>query len=286
MTVFIDEKNKVVVQGITGRVGKVQTKFMLDYGTGIVAGVVPGKEGEEVYGVPVYDFVEDAVKRHGADTSIIFVPASYTIGAAYEAIRAGIKLIVVVTEGIPVHQTMRIIAYAKSKNATVLGPNTPGVISPGRSKIGIMPANLYRKGDVGIVARSATLSYEIAGNLTNAGIGQSTCLGIGGDRVTGVTFVDVLENFEKDDETERVVIVGEVGRTVEEEAAEYIKDKFSKPVVAYIAGRAAPKGKRMGHAGAIVERGMGFVESKIKAFEDAGVKVVGYPSKIVDEIER
>lgn len=284
MTILVDEETRLIVQGITGRIGTVQTKLMLDYGTRIVAGVTPGKEGQTVYGVPVYDLVEDAVEEYPADASIIFVPAGFTCDAAFEAMEAGVKLIVIVTEGLPVHDALRIKAMADQVKAIVIGPNTPGVISPAKAKIGIMPANLFKEGNVGLVARSATLAYEIAGNLTEAGIGQSTCLGIGGDRVTGLTFVDVLKLFEEDEETDIVVMVGEIGRTVEEEAATYIKKKFRKPVVAFIAGRHAPSGKRMGHAGAIIERGRGTADSKIRALEDAGVEVVDCPSDVREAV--
>lgn len=274
----------MIVQGITGRVGSVQTRLMLNYGTKIVAGVTPGKGGQTVEGIPVYNTVREALREHPADSSISFVPATSAKDAAFEAINAGLKLLVIITEHIPVHDTMKIKAMAERYGVTVLGPNTPGIISPGKTKLGIMPGNLYTPGEVGIVARSATLSYEIAGNLTEAGIGQTTCLGIGGDMVTGVTFVDILKMFEADQDTKAIVIVGEIGRTVEEEAAEFIKKHVSKPVVAYIGGRHAPLGKRMGHAGAIIERGRGTAETKITALHEAGVKVIECPMEIVSAI--
>jgi succinyl-CoA synthetase alpha subunit len=284
MTILVDEKTKVVIQGMTGRIGSVQTGLMLEYGTKVVAGVTPGKAGEIVEGVPVYDTVEEAISTHIADASIIFVPAAAAMDAAFEAIRAGIKLLVIITEHIPIHDTMKIKALAEKEGTTVIGPNTPGVISPGKAKLGIMPGNLFRPGKIGIVARSATLAYEMAGNLSMAGIGQSTCIGIGGDRVTGTTFVDMLELFEDDPETEAVVMVGEIGRTIEEEAADYIGRDMTKPVVAFIAGRSAPPGKRMGHAGAIIEHGRGSAESKIKSLQGSGVKVICRPMQVVETI--
>jgi len=281
MTILADENSRVVVQGITGNIGSVQTKLMLEYGTRIVAGVTPGKGGQSIYDIPVYNTVKEALLEHEAEASILFVPAGRVLNAAGEAIDAGIGMLVIVTEHVPVHDTLRMKALTQKQGVTILGPNTPGMISPGKTKIGIMPGNLYRSGNVGIVSRSATLAYEIAGNLTEAGIGQSTCAGIGGDPVTGVTFVDLLKLFEKDDETSIVVLIGEVGRTVEEEAADYIANKFSKPVVAYVVGRTAPPEKKMGHAGAIIERGRGTAESKIEAFRRAGVSVISRPSDVV-----
>jgi succinyl-CoA synthetase alpha subunit len=284
LTILVNENTRVIIQGITGRIGSAQTRLMLDYGTRVVAGVTPGKGGQTVEGVPVYSTVSEALREHPADSSVIFVPATSAKDAAFEAINAGLKLLVIITEHIPVHDTMKIKAMAERHGVTVLGPNTPGVISPGKTKLGIMPGNLYMPGQVGIAARSATLSYEIAGNLTEAGIGQTTCLGIGGDMVTGVTFVDVLKMFEADQDTKALVIVGEIGRTVEEEAAEFIKKHVSKPVVAYIGGRYAPLGKRMGHAGAIIEHGRGTAETKVAALREAGVKVIECPMEVVSAI--
>jgi len=285
MTILAEENTRVVVQGITGNIGSAQTKLMLEYGTRIVAGVTPGKGGQSVHNIPVYDTVQQAVLEQGAEASILFVPPGRVLDAAEEAIEAGIGMLVIITEHVPVHDTMRVKALAQKEEVTVLGPNTPGIISPGKTKIGIMPGNLYRSGKVGIVSRSATLAYEIAGNLTEAGVGQSTCAGIGGDPVTGVTFVDLLELFQEDDETSLVVIIGEVGRTVEEEAADYIEKKLSKPVVACVVGRTAPPEKKMGHAGAIIERGRGTAESKIDAFRRAGVSVIDHSSEIVLHVE-
>ncbi len=282
MAILADEGTKVIIQGITGRVGSAQAKLMLDYGTRIVAGVTPGRGGQEVHGIPVYDSVEEALKEHEADASVVFVPASAARDSVFEAIECGLRLVVVVTERIPIHDAMRMKALADAKGAVLIGPNTPGIITPGRTKLGIMPGNLYRRGDIGIVARSATLAYEIAANLTEAGMGQSTCLGIGGDRVTGITFVDALRLFEEDEETRGVVLVGEIGRRVEEEAADYIREGFGKPVLAFIAGREAIPGKRMGHAGAIIEGGKGTAESKIEALRRAGAAVIDRPSEVVE----
>jgi len=287
MTILADKDTRVIVQGITGRIGAVQTRLMLDYGTKIVAGVTPGKEGQIVEGVPVYDTVKDAADRRSIDASIIFVPAPSARDAAFEAIAAGIRLLVIVTERIPIHDALKIRSFGKKMHAIVIGPNTPGIISPGRTKIGIMPGNLFKAGHVGVVARSATLSYEIAGNLTEAGIGQSTCVGIGGDHVTGVTLLDVLKLFQEDEQTRAVVVVGEVGRTVEEEVAEYVKaGSFEKPVVSFIAGRSAPEGRRLGHAGAIIEGGKGTAESKIRALKDAGIPVADRPSDIPEMVKQ
>ncbi|EKP95851.1 succinate--CoA ligase subunit alpha [Thermaerobacter subterraneus] len=281
MAILIDERTRVVVQGITGHQGSFHTGQMIEYGTRVVAGVSPGKEGQEVKGVPVYDTVEAAVEKHGATASVIFVPAPFTKDAVLEALEAGIKLVVVITEHVPLHDAMEIMARARLKGATIIGPNTFGVISPGKSKIGIMPNQIYTPGRVGIVARSGTLSYEIAASLSQAGFGQSTVVGMGGDRVVGLSFIDVLKMFEQDRETEAVVLVGEIGGTAEEEAAEYIKG-MSKPVVAYLAGKHAPPGKRMGHAGAIIERGRGTYQSKVEALEAAGAWVAALPWQVAD----
>lgn len=279
MAILVDEKTKVLVQGITGNQGTFHAEQMQQFGTRVVAGVSPGREGQEVHGVPVYDTVERAVERHGANAAVLFVPAPFTKDAAFEAIDAGVKLVVVITEHVPLQDAMQITAFAKSRGTTVVGPNTFGVISPGKSKIGIMPNHIFKPGQVGIVARSGTLSYEIAAALSDAGLGQTTVVGMGGDRVVGLSFIDVLQLFEKDEETEAVVLVGEIGGTAEEAAAEYIKG-MSKPVVAYLAGREAPPGKRMGHAGAIIERGRGTYESKVKALTAGGAKVAQLPWEV------
>ncbi|MCS7126509.1 MAG: succinate--CoA ligase subunit alpha [Aigarchaeota archaeon] len=282
MTVLINSETRVVVQGITGREGSFHTKTMLNYGTKIVAGVTPGKGGSIVEGVPVYDSVKEALRRHPEiDTSIVFVPARYASEAVYEAIEAGLNLVVIITEGIPVHESMKFTRYAKLNNTVIVGPNCPGVISPGESKVGIMPGQVFSKGRVGIVSRSGTLTYEIAYAMTKAGIGQSTSIGIGGDPVLGTTFIDALEMFREDDGTDAVVLIGEIGGDMEERAARYIiEERYEKPVVAYIAGRTAPPGKRMGHAGAIISMGVGDAASKIKMLREAGVDVAELPSQI------
>lgn len=282
MTVLVNSDTRVVVQGITGREGSFHTRAMLKYGTKILAGVTPGKGGMEVEGVPVYDSVFEAKRKHPEiDTSIIFVPARFTPDAVYEAIEAGISLVVVITEGIPVHETMRFVRYARLSGATIIGPNCPGIISPGESKVGIMPGHVFSKGRVGIVSRSGTLTYEIAYAMTRAGIGQSTAIGIGGDPIPGISFIDALEFFREDPETDAVVLIGEIGGDMEERAAKYIVEQgYEKPVVAYVAGRTAPPGKRMGHAGAIISMGMGDAASKMKTLREAGAEVAELPSQI------
>ncbi|HHY38421.1 MAG TPA: succinate--CoA ligase subunit alpha [Clostridia bacterium] len=284
MAIIVDEKTKVVVQGITGNQGSFHARQMLAYGSRVVAGVSPGKGGQELDGIPVYDTVEEAVERRGANASVIFVPARFAKDAALEAISAGVSVVVIITERIPLHDAIYIMAYAREKGVTVIGPNTFGIISPGKCKIGIMPHQIYAPGPVGIAARSGTLSYEVAAALTGAGFGQSTVVGLGGDRVVGQRFVDVLKKFEQDPETKGVVLVGEIGGSAEEEAAEYVKG-MTKPVVAYLAGKAAPPGKRMGHAGAIIERGRGTFESKVKALEGAGVRVASVPWEVASLVK-
>lgn len=276
MAIIVDEKTRVVVQNATGNQGRFHVAQMLAYGTRVVAGVAPGKGGSAIEGVPVYDTVEQAVLHHGVNASVGFVPATFARDAAFEAIDAGLNVVVVITEHIPVHDAMAIMTFARQRGATIVGPNTFGVISPGKAKLGIMPTIAYSPGPVGVVARSGTLSYEIAAALTAAGLGQSTVVGLGGDRVVGLSFVEVLKRFEDDPATSAVVLVGEIGGSAEEEAAEFIKG-MTKPVVAYIAGRSAPAGKRMGHAGAIIERGRGTFEGKVKALEAAGVSVATLP---------
>lgn len=279
VAIIINEKTKVVVQGITGNQGAFHAAQMLAYGSRVVAGVSPGKSGQEVHGLPVYDTVEDAVEKHGANASVLFVPARFAKDAAFEAIDAGVAVVVIITEHIPVHDTLDIMAFAKEKGTTVIGPNTFGIISPGKCKIGIMPNQIYAAGCVGIAARSGTLSYEVAQSLTRAGLGQSTVVGLGGDRVVGQSFVSILKQFAKDPDTEACVLVGEIGGTQEEEAAELIKG-MNKPVVAYLAGKSAPPGKRMGHAGAIIERGRGTFESKVKALEAGGARIAQLPWEV------
>jgi len=285
MGIIVNRDTRVIVQGITGLQGSFHTHLMLDYGTQIVAGITPGKGGTEVHGVPVYDSVSEAVEKHSATASIIFVPAPFAAEAALEAMESNLKTVVLITEHIPVKDTIQIMAYAKRQGTTVIGPNTPGIITPDECKLGIMPSHIFGKGKIGIASRSGTLTYEIAAELTRADLGQSTCLGLGGDPVVGLNFVDALKMFRQDRETKAIVLIGEIGGNAEEQAAEYIssnlKSKLSMlPVVAFVAGRAAPPGKRMGHAGAIVMGKTGTAESKIKAFKEAGVDVAEKPSDI------
>ncbi|NPB01688.1 MAG: succinate--CoA ligase subunit alpha [Methanopyri archaeon] len=279
---MIESTTRVLVQGITGRHGSFHTGLMLEYGTNVVAGVTPGKGGEEVHGVPVFDTVEEAVDETGAEASVVFVPAPFAPDAVMEAIEAGLDPIVVITEHIPAHDTMMFVQLAEEYGVRIIGPNTPGIIvPPERTKMGIMPHQVFSEGSVAVASRSGTLTYEIVHHLTEAGIGQSVCVGLGGDTVVGMTFIDFLEMVEEDPDTEAVVLIGEIGGSAEEEAAEYIAETdYPKPVVAYIAGRHAPPGKRMGHAGAIVHRGQGTAESKEKAFLEAGVEVAKTPWEV------
>ncbi len=281
MGILVDSDTRVIVQGITGEQGKFHTQLMLEYGTHIVAGTSPGKGGKTISNVHVYDTILEAQNNHQADTSIVFVPAPSATDAAFEALEAGIKTVVLITEHVPVNDAMQLMSYAKYVGATVIGPNTPGVITPGKCKVGILPALEFAPGSVGLVSRSGTLTYEIAAALTRAGIGQSTCLGVGGDPVIGLNFIDALEMFRADPETKAVVLIGEVGGNMEEIAAQRILgEKYPKPVVAYVAGRMAPVGKRMGHAGAIVTGRAGTAETKIVALQAAGVKVAQTPSGV------
>ena len=284
MAIIVDENTNVLVQGITGKQGLFHTQQMLAYGTKVVAGTSPGKGGTTVEGIPVYDTVRAACEEQRIDASVIFIPAAAAKEAALEALEAGIEVVVVVTEHIPVHDEMAVVAYAKRAGATVIGPNTFGIVSSGKCKMGIPPNQYFVPGPVGVVARSGTLSYEIVGNLTANGIGQSTVVGMGGDRVVGLTFVDVLKQFEQDPETKAVVLIGEIGGNAEEEAALYIKE-MTKPVVAYIAGKSAPPGKRMGHAGAIIERGKGTYQGKVNALIEAGAKVAELPFEVPEIIK-
>jgi len=281
MAILIDSDTKAIVQGITGTQGSFHTKLMLSYGTKIVAGVTPGKGGLQVEGVPVYDTVDEALNEHEADASIIFVPAPAARDAVVEAIDSGLKLLVVITEGVPIKDAMGFIWEAERSRARIIGPNTPGVITPNECKLGIMPSNVFKKGKVGVVSRSGTLTYEVSAGLTQSGLGQSTCLGLGGDALVGLAFVEALEMFKNDRETDAVALIGEIGGNAEELAAEYIKTTgYSKPVVAYVVGRSAPAGKRMGHAGAIIVGRSGTAESKIKAFESAGVDIAEMPNDV------
>jgi len=281
MAILVGSDTKAIVQNITGSQGTFHTKLMLEYGTKIVGGTTPGKGGMQVEGMPVFDTVDEAVSKTGANASIIFVPAPFARDAALEAISHGLNPIVLITEGIPIRDSMDIMARAKERGCVIVGPNTPGIITPGESKLGIMPAHVFKKGEVGLASRSGTLTYEIAASLTRAGLGQSTCLGLGGDPIVGLSFVDILEMFRKDPQTKSVALVGEIGGNAEEMAAQHIKEtRYPKPVAAYVAGRTAPPGKRMGHAGAIIMGKTGTAESKLEALKAAGVRVALKPGEI------
>ncbi|MFP4067188.1 MAG: succinate--CoA ligase subunit alpha [Spirochaetaceae bacterium] len=280
MSILIDEKTNVIVQGITGRDGSFHARTMLGDGTRVIAGVTPGKGGREAEGVPVYDSVAEAMNHHRVDASVIFVPAKFAGAAIREATDAGVPLIIAITEGIPELEMLETYHYVRSSGSRLIGPNCPGLISPGQTKIGIMPWRIHKQGKVGVISRSGTLTYEVVYNLTTAGMGQSTCVGIGGDPIVGSSFIDMLELFEADSGTDGVVVIGEIGGEDEEAAAEYIRSHMSKPVVAFISGRTAPPGKRMGHAGAIISGGKGTPAAKVKAFQDAGVPVADKPDEI------
>lgn len=281
MPILVDRNTRAIVQGITGRQGAFHAKLMKEYGTSIVAGTSPGRGGESVAGVPVYDSILEALEEHEANASIIFVPAPFAKDAALEAIDAKLNLIVIITEGLPARDEMILTSIASEKGARIVGPNTPGVLTPDECKLGIMPVHVFKRGNVGVMSRSGTLTYEIAANLTNSGIGQSTCLGIGGDPVIGLSFVETLKLFREDDETESVVMIGEIGGDAEERVATYIsEEKFDKPVVAFIAGKTAPPGKRMGHAGAIISGSSSTAEAKIRGLQEVGVRVASKPSEV------
>jgi succinyl-CoA synthetase alpha subunit len=287
MGIIIDGSTRAIVWGITGNQGRFHTKLMLEYGTKIVAGVTPGKGGTNIEGVPVFDTGEEAQEKNLANASIIFVPARSAADAAFEALENGLKTIVIITEHIPIKDAIAVMAYAKKAKATVVGPNTPGIITPGVCKLGIMPSHIFRPGSIGIVSRSGTLTYEIAAGLTRKQLGQSTCLGLGGDPITGLNFVDALKMFKADSRTKAVVLIGEIGGNLEELAANYIADQsYPKPVVALIAGKSAPVGKRMGHAGAIVMGTAGTAESKIEALRNAQVEVAEKPSDVGELLAR
>jgi succinyl-CoA synthetase alpha subunit len=281
MGVFIDKATRAIVQGITGTQGRFHTGLMLEYGTKIVAGMTPGKAGTDVHGVTVYDTVQEAKEANDANASIIFVPAPFAADAVFEALDAGLKTIVVITEHIPVRDAVQVMHRAKQEGAVIIGPNTPGILSVGECKLGIMPAHVFKQGVVGLASRSGTLTYEIATSLSVRGLGQSTCIGLGGDPIVGLSFVNVLKKFEQDEQTKAIALIGEIGGNFEEMAAEYIENEgCSKPVAAFIAGRSAPPGKRMGHAGAIIMGSSGTAESKIEAFRKAGVPVADKPSDV------
>jgi succinyl-CoA synthetase alpha subunit len=287
MSILLDRHTRVLVQGITGRAGRTQTRWMLDYGTNIVAGVTPGKGGDTVEGIPVFNTVAEAVKERGAEASVFFVPPPGVKDAMFQTIDAGIRLIVVVTEHVPVHDVMEIREYVAGRPVHIIGPTSPGVITAGEAKIGIMPANMFTPGRVGIISRSGTLSYEVSVNLAKGGFGQSTVVGIGADPVVFTNMPEILRLFEKDPETDLVVVVGEVGGIQEEKAAEYIDRWMTKPVVAYIAGISAPAEKRMGHAGAIIQGdGKGTPQSKMAALREVGVDVAEYPAQVVDLVRK
>lgn len=287
MGIIIGKETQAIVQGITGTQGRFHTKLMLEYGTRIVAGHTPGKGGADVLDVPVYDSVSEAVEKHPANASIVFVPAAFAVDAALESIECGIKTVVIITEHIPIRDSISLMATAKQNNVTIVGPNTPGVITPSECKLGIMPAHIFKKGVVGIASRSGTLTYEIAAGLSRRNLGQSTCMGLGGDPITGLNFIDALRLFEKDEQTEIVALIGEIGGNQEELAAKYIAEqKYPKPVVSFVAGRSAPPGKRMGHAGAIIMGKAGTAESKMEAFRSAGVEVAEKTGDVADLIEK
>jgi succinyl-CoA synthetase alpha subunit len=281
--IIIGKNTRAIVWGITGTQGSFHTRLMLEYGTKIVAGVTPGKGGAQVEGVAVYNTGEEAQEKHHANASIIFVPAPFAADAALEAMENGIKTVVIITEHIPIKDAISVMAHARQVKATVIGPNTPGIISPEACKLGIMPSHIFKSGSVGMASRSGTLTYEIAAGLTRKRLGESTCLGLGGDPITGLNFIDALKMFEADSQTKAVVLIGEIGGNLEELAAKYISEEmYPKPVVAFIAGRSAPPGKRMGHAGAIVMGKAGTAENKIEVFRNAGVKVAEKPSDVAE----
>lgn len=280
MSILIDKNTKLIVQGITGRDGGFHTSKMKEYGTNVVGGTSPGKGGEFVDDIPVFNTVRGAVNETGANTSVIFVPAPFAKDAMMEAADAGIKLIVCITEGVPTLDVVEAHSFIKSKGASLIGPNCPGLMSPGKSLVGIMPSLVFKEGNTGVISRSGTLTYELVYNLTEKGIGQSTAVGVGGDPVVGLYYIELLEMFEKDPETDSIVLIGEIGGDAEEQAAEYIKNHVTKPVVAFIAGQQAPPGKQMGHAGAIISSGTGSAAEKIAAFEAVGVPVAKEPKEI------
>ncbi|MDQ3520538.1 MAG: succinate--CoA ligase subunit alpha [Gemmatimonadota bacterium] len=286
MSIFIDSETTLLVQGITGRDGSFHTKQMMEYGTRVVAGVTPGKGGQRFEGsVPIFDTVADAVDKTGANTSVIYVPPPFAADAMMEAAAAGIRLVVCITEGVPVLDMTRVYMYVKEKGARLLGPNCPGLITPGESKVGIIPGRICTPGSVGVVSRSGTLTYEIVYQLTRAGLGQSTCVGIGGDPINGTNFIDCLDAFEKDAKTKVVCMMGEIGGSDEQEAAAFVRDHMTKPVVGFIAGQTAPPGRRMGHAGAIISGSAGTAAEKIQAFKDAGMGVAQRPIDFTDLVK-
>ncbi len=286
MSILINKNTRVLVQGITGKVGQFHTKNCLEYGTQVVAGVTPGKAGEKVEGVPVFDTVAEAVKETGADATMIFVPPAFTADAILEAIDADIPVVIAITEGVPVLDMVRVYEILQRSDSTLVGPNCPGVITPEECKIGIMPGYIHQKGPVGVMSRSGTLTYEAVWQLSSLGLGQSTCVGLGGDPIVGTSFIDLFKLFEADPATEAIMMMGEIGGTAEEEAAAFVKQHVTKPVAAFIAGRTAPPGKRMGHAGAIISGGKGTAPEKIAALEAAGIEVAESPADMGTALKR
>ncbi len=286
MSILVDKNTRVICQGITGKAGEFHTKGCLEYGTQMVGGVTPGKAGETVAGLPVFDTVEEAVQATGADASMIFVPAAFTADAILEAIDAGIKVIAAITEGVPVLDMVRVYETVRNSEATLIGPNCPGLITPEECKIGIMPGYIHKQGSVGVMSRSGTLTYEAVWQTSNLGLGQSTCIGLGGDPIVGTSFIDLLQRFESDPQTEAILMIGEIGGSAEEEAAAFVKENVSKPVAAFIAGRTAPPGKRMGHAGAIISGGKGTAGEKIAALQEAEIEVAESPADMGQAVMR
>jgi succinyl-CoA synthetase alpha subunit len=274
VSILVDEKTRVVVQGITGREGTFHSVQMLNYGTIVAAGMTPGKKGQKVEGIPVFNTIHEAVKYEGVNASCIFVPPLFAADAIMESAAEDLSVVVCITEGIPALDMVKVASFLEDKQSVLIGPNCPGIISPGKTKVGIMPGHIHRQGSIGVISRSGTLTYEVVDQLTRAGLGQSTCIGIGGDAIIGTTFIDHLKLFKADPQTKGVVMIGEIGGSAEEEAAGYVKSEFPKPVIAFIAGQTAPPDKRMGHAGAIISGGKGKAQDKIKALEDAGIRVV------------
>jgi len=286
MSILVNKETKVICQGITGTAGEFHTRGCLEYGTQMVGGVTPGKGGQAVEGLPVFDTCEEAVAETGATATMIFVPAAFTADAILEAADAGIGVIAAITEGVPVVDMIRVYETVKEKGVTLIGPNCPGLITPDECKIGIMPGYIHQVGSVGIMSRSGTLTYEAVWQTSNRGLGQSTCVGLGGDPIVGTSFIDLLELYEADDDTEAILMIGEIGGSAEEEAAGYVKEHVSKPVAAFIAGRTAPPGKRMGHAGAIISGGKGTASAKVEALEEAGIEVAQSPADMGDAVQR
>ena len=284
MSILVDKNTRVLCQGITGNAGTFHTRGCRDYGTQMVGGVTPGKGGQDVDGIPVFDTVAEAVEQTGADATMIFVPPPFTADAILEALDAGIRVIAAITEGIPVLDMVRVYEKIRASDAVLIGPNCPGLITPGECKIGIMPGYIHQRGKVGVISRSGTLTYEAVWQTTNLGLGQSTCVGLGGDPIVGTSFIDLLKLYQEDDQTEAILMIGEIGGSAEEEAAEFAKSHVTKPMAAFIAGRTAPPGKRMGHAGAIISGGKGTAEEKVAALEDAGITVAATPAKMGDAV--